>query len=69
MGSCQKPGFLSYPIPEIPDDFENKSGTDRVLKKTSGRVSGTRWALTERSQKVDWTCGVIGTEVRKKGPS
>ena len=39
--------FLKYPIPEIPDDFENKSGTDRVLKKTSGsgRVSGTRWAL------------------------
>ena len=23
MGSCQKPGFLLYPIPEIPDDFEN----------------------------------------------
>ena len=38
---------MKYPIPEIPDDFENKSGTDRVLKKTSGsgRVSGTRWAL------------------------
>ena len=48
---CSFPGqkhiFLKYPIPEIPDDFENKSGTDRVLKKTtgSGRVSGTRWAL------------------------
>ena len=38
---------MKYPIPEIPDDFENKSGTDRVLKKTlgSGRVLGTRWAL------------------------
>ena len=38
---------MKYPIPEIPGDFENKSGTDRVLKKTSGsgRVSGTRWAL------------------------
>ena len=23
IGSCQKPGFLLYPIPEIPDDFEN----------------------------------------------
>ena len=23
MGSCQKPGFLLYPIPEIPDDFDN----------------------------------------------
>ena len=45
---CQKHIILKYPIPEIPDDFENKSGTDRVLKKTSGsgRVSGTRWALT-----------------------
>ena len=44
---CQKHSFLKYPIPEIPDDFENKSGTDRVLKKTSGsgRVSGTRWSL------------------------
>ena len=45
--SCQKHSFLKYPIPEIPGDFENKSGMDRVLKKTSGsgRVSGTRWAL------------------------
>ena len=23
MGSCQKPGLLSYTIPKIPDDFEN----------------------------------------------
>ena len=44
---CQKHSFLKYPLPEIPDDFENKSGTDQVLKKTLGsdRVSGTRWAL------------------------
>ena len=43
----KKHSFLKYPIPEIPDDFENKSGTDRVLKKTSGsgRVSATRWTL------------------------
>ena len=47
MGSSQKPGFLLYPIPEIPDDFEKKSGRVRVSTKTSGsgRVSGTRWAL------------------------
>ena len=48
---CQKHSILKYPIPEIPDDFENKSGMDRVLKKTSGsgRVSGTRWALAQCS--------------------
>ena len=23
MGSCQKPGFLLYPIPELTDDFQN----------------------------------------------
>ena len=42
-----KNDFLKYPIPEIPDDFENISGTDRVLKNISGsgRVSGTRWSL------------------------
>ena len=42
--------FLEYPIPEIPDDSENKSGMDRVLPKIigSGRVSGTRWALAVR---------------------
>ena len=36
-----------YPIPEIPDDSENKSGTDWVLPKIigSGRVSGTRQTL------------------------
>ena len=40
----QKLPFLKYTIPEIPGDFENKSGMDRVLKKISdsGRVSGTR---------------------------
>ena len=39
--------FLEYPIPEIPDDSENKSGMDRVLPKIigSGRVSGTRQSL------------------------
>ena len=43
----KKTGFLLYPIPEIPDDFDNWSGTDRVLKNISGsgRVSGTRWSL------------------------
>ena len=47
MGFVKKYAFSISPIPEIPDDFENKSGMDRVLKKTlgSGRVSGTRWAL------------------------
>ena len=51
---CQKHSFMKYPIPEIPDDFENKSGTDRVLKKTSGsgRVSGTRWALPRSAVEV-----------------
>ena len=38
---------VKYPIPEIPDDSEKKSGTDWVLPKNfgSGRVSGTRQAL------------------------
>ena len=36
-----------YPIPEIPDDSEKKSGMDRVLLKIIGfgRVSGTRQSL------------------------
>ena len=40
---------LEYPIPEIPDDSENKSGMDRVLPKFigSGRVSGTRQSLVK----------------------
>ena len=44
---AQKHICLEYPIPEIPDVFENKSGMDRVLPKIigSGRVSGTRQAL------------------------
>ena len=39
--------FLEYPIPEIPDDSEKKSGMDWVLPKIigSGRVSGTRQSL------------------------
>ena len=34
---------VKYPIPEIPDDSENKSGMDWVLPKIigSGRVSGS----------------------------
>ena len=42
-----RPKKVKYPIPEIPDDSEKKSGMDWVLKKISGlgRVSGTRWAL------------------------
>ena len=42
------PKKVKYPIPEIPDDSEKKSGTDWVLPKIigSGRVSGTRQALT-----------------------
>ena len=41
------PKKVKYPIPEIPDDSENKSGMDWVLPKIigSGRVSGTRQAL------------------------
>ena len=41
------PKKVKYPIPEIPDDSEKKSGTDWVLPKIigSGRVSGTRQAL------------------------
>ena len=36
------PKKVKYPIPEIPDDSEKKSGTDWVLPKIigSGRVSG-----------------------------
>ena len=39
-GSCQKFTFLEYPIPEIPDDSENKSGMDRVLPKIIGSGIG-----------------------------
>ena len=41
------PKKVKYPIPEIPDDSEKKSGTDWVLPKIigSGWVSGTRQAL------------------------
>ena len=41
---------MKYPIPEIPDDSENKLGTNWVLPKIigSGRVSGTRQALLGR---------------------
>ena len=42
-----KTWFPLKPIIEISDDFENKSGTDWVLKNISvlGRVLGTHWAL------------------------
>ena len=42
-----RPKKVKYPIPEIPDDSEKKSGTDWVLPKIigSGRVSGTRLSL------------------------
>ena len=42
-----RPKKVKYPIPEIPDDSEKKSGTDWILPKIigSGRVSGTRQAL------------------------
>ena len=42
-----RPKKVKYPIPEIPDDSEKKSGTDWVLPKNfgSGRVSGTRQTL------------------------
>ena len=42
-----RPRKVKYPIPEIPDDSEKKSGTDWVLPKIigSGRVSGTRQTL------------------------
>ena len=45
-----RPKKVKYPIPEIPDDSENKSGMDWVLPKIigSGRVSGTRQALPSR---------------------
>ena len=50
-GSCQKLTFLEYPIPEIPDDSEKRSGMDWVLPKIigSGRVSGTRQSLGTES--------------------
>ena len=32
MGSCQKPGLLLYPIPEVPNDFDNY-GMDQVKDK------------------------------------
>ena len=46
-GSCQNVTFYEYPIPEIPDDCEKNSGTDRVWLKIIGsdRVSGTRQSL------------------------
>ena len=46
-GLSNKKKKVKYPIPEIPDDSEKKSGTDWVLPKIigSGRVSGTRQAL------------------------
>ena len=52
--------FLKYPIPEIPEDFENKSGTDRVLKKISGsgRVSGTRWSLASGDRQISLSASV-----------
>ena len=56
------PKKVKYPIPEIPDDSEKKSGTDWVLPKIigSGRVSGTRQALfvwSETSYSGDkWRC-------------
>ena len=42
-----RPKKVKYPIPEIPDDSEKKSGTDWVLPKIigSGWVSGTRQTL------------------------
>ena len=36
---------VKYPIPEIPDDSEKKSGMDWVLPKIIGWVSGPRQAL------------------------
>ena len=54
---------VKYPIPEIPDDSEKKSGTDWVLPKNfgSGRVSGTRQALPIRGDSLfgfggGWVC-------------
>ena len=43
-----RPKKVKYPIPEIPDDSEKKSGTDSVLPKNIGSVwvSGTRQALS-----------------------
>ena len=48
MGPRQKPGFPWYPVPKIPDDFENLSVTDWIFKNisASGRVSGTRWSMS-----------------------
>ena len=37
---AQKHIFLEYPIPEIPDVFENKSSMDRVLQKIIGSGIG-----------------------------
>ena len=39
-GSRQKFTFSKYPIPEIPDDSEKKSGMDRVLPKILGSGIG-----------------------------
>ena len=53
---------MEYPIPEIPDDSENKLGTDRVLTNISGlgRVPGTPWALVVRSSlEGQWMLDVI----------
>ena len=59
-----RPKKVKYPIPEIPDDSENKSGMDWVLPKIigSGRVSGTRQALgiSPGSFKNQKTPGLIG---------
>ena len=58
-----RPKKVKYPIPEIPDDSENKSGMDWVLPKIigSGRVSGTRQALPIRGDSLfgfggGWVC-------------
>ena len=55
-----RPKKVKYPIPEIPDDSENKSGMDWVLPKIigSGRVSGTRQALIERTFEEE-ACAII----------
>ena len=46
-----------YPLPEIPDDSEKKSGMDRVRPKIigSGQVSGTRQSLPKIKVEVaEW---------------
>ena len=55
-GSCQNFTFLEYPIPEIPDDSEKRSGMDWVLPKIigSGRVSGTRQSLRGGWRSEEW---------------